>query len=701
MAGLQTSLQAEENLELRWDCHLETSLLSGRRTAAWAFWHHRRIVIHEMERRDCESMAAESYAQASDGDSMAAESHSLASDPTTELDAYHHEPFGDSQNQIRILKLHPAPSFEVPIHGELHIQAVPAEPDGDTFGDYHAISYTWGDTSLTHEAYIDGRRLPITKNLDVALRHFREILRSPSLWIDGICIDQSNDEEKSDQVRMLRRTFNYSKKVYIWLGPGDADTDDAMRCLNTLAELRGERSDIKDVRDLPDLHREKLDRGCDAIFARLWWTRVWTMVELRFSLHDHAFVCGEYCATGLADAPHAPFVVFVTFANEGNKSALTHKLDDLLSYVSFCEATDPRDHIFALAGLIPETMQQLGFPDYSLSVSEVYQRTTLKLLFATEQSNPGNPYARGGRGPLTQQIPSWCIDFSSADWNQDVREQYTDANAASGPLNSFEWAHDSDKGLLMLQGVEVDTIGSTLKLSSAKDAIFKLHENDDNLVTRHDDWGNVLQVWIESLLLFRQKTFQSLESRVGKERAMQVFATGAFWRSLAGGWDLEEWSGRSEELSSMFIGWVVRRRSPDAGKNPDGSPRRYVDYAMLEHHFAEPIILAEATYGDQAADTVRRLSEHNLFGALTSFVLVCENSKLFLTTTQGYLGRCPDQAIEGDVVALLSRSKYPVVLSPHADGTYEHIAQAYVHGIMEGEFVQDLDAVQVRQFWLR
>lgn len=76
------------------------------------------------------------------------------------------------------------------------------------------------------------------------------------------------------------------------------------------------------------------------------------------------------------------------------------------------------------------------------------------------------------------------------------------------------------------------------------------------------------------------------------------------------------------------------------------------------------------------------------------------DSTLFVTAND-YFARCPVPLQQGDVITILSRSIYPVVLRPNEDGTWAHVSHAYVHGIMAGEFVQDLDKLERKEFWLR
>jgi hypothetical protein len=61
-----------------------------------------------------------------------------------------------------------------------------------------ALSYFWGDASITREIMINGVPVQVTTNLDPALRHL--FLHYTSLWVDAICINHQDEVERSQQL---------------------------------------------------------------------------------------------------------------------------------------------------------------------------------------------------------------------------------------------------------------------------------------------------------------------------------------------------------------------------------------------------------------------------------------------------------------------------------------------------------------------
>ncbi|OAL02907.1 hypothetical protein IQ06DRAFT_345885 [Phaeosphaeriaceae sp. SRC1lsM3a] len=99
--------------------------------------------------------------------------------------------------------------------------------------EYEALSYVWGPPVFTHKIYERTSRcyVPITENLFHALSalHKRpggsvqdrsDSLHKPwCVWVDAVCIDQSNISERNHQVKSMAAIFSKASRVLVWLGP--------------------------------------------------------------------------------------------------------------------------------------------------------------------------------------------------------------------------------------------------------------------------------------------------------------------------------------------------------------------------------------------------------------------------------------------------------------------------------------------------
>ncbi|KAF7185680.1 Heterokaryon incompatibility protein 6, OR allele [Pseudocercospora fuligena] len=107
---------------------------------------------------------------------------------------------------------------------------------------YVALSYAWGDPSMTEPLILDNKRINVTKNLSNALDHLERCLDDEeALWVDALCIDQDNELEKSNQVAHMRDVYAKATKVFAWLGPLDDSPDSDLALL--WLENFGSRSD--------------------------------------------------------------------------------------------------------------------------------------------------------------------------------------------------------------------------------------------------------------------------------------------------------------------------------------------------------------------------------------------------------------------------------------------------------------------------
>ena len=113
---------------------------------------------------------------------------------------------------VRLLDLHPAEKRNDNIHCTIRHVCLDVE------NSYEALSYTWGDASQQLDISCNGASLKITHNLNVALRYLRFTTDVRTLWVDAICINQSDFEERSQQVQLMRDLYSRAGQVIAWIG---------------------------------------------------------------------------------------------------------------------------------------------------------------------------------------------------------------------------------------------------------------------------------------------------------------------------------------------------------------------------------------------------------------------------------------------------------------------------------------------------
>lgn len=105
---------------------------------------------------------------------------------------------------------------------------IPALGDFGMPESYEALSWSWGKDEWNKRIEIDrdGVRhyFIVPETLIHAFSALRRKRRERTLWVDAICIDQNNDDEKSQQVPMMSEIYGGAKSVCVWLGQGDDDS---------------------------------------------------------------------------------------------------------------------------------------------------------------------------------------------------------------------------------------------------------------------------------------------------------------------------------------------------------------------------------------------------------------------------------------------------------------------------------------------
>jgi hypothetical protein len=141
--------------------------------------------------------------------------------------------------------------------------------------------------------------MEVTVNLESALRQFRAEGHG-LLWVDALCINQSDLGEKAEQVLRIGDIFSMATEVIAWLGPERNDSDRAMEFMRAfgkhVADVLSEESTLhwgKPVsREECRADDERSWSALEALFRRDYWTRLWTVQEMVLS-RNLILPCGK------------------------------------------------------------------------------------------------------------------------------------------------------------------------------------------------------------------------------------------------------------------------------------------------------------------------------------------------------------------------------------------------------------------------
>src|SRR5437762_232019 len=170
--------------------------------------------------------------------------------------AYQYQSLDKSSRQIRLLTLLPARNPNALIRVKLRTVTFPTPNE-----EYEALSYAWGDSSVSYTIWGDQGILEVGQNLYHALNHLRRADQSRTLWIDALCINQIDYQEKNHQVRQMRHIFSNALTVLVWLGKSDEDTLKAMEFFRLSRKTRDDSQ-----KPMPGLLK---------LYKNAWWSRMW------------------------------------------------------------------------------------------------------------------------------------------------------------------------------------------------------------------------------------------------------------------------------------------------------------------------------------------------------------------------------------------------------------------------------------------
>ncbi|KAF7510857.1 hypothetical protein GJ744_005957 [Endocarpon pusillum] len=337
---------------------------------------------------------------------------------------YESLPHGDN---IRLLELLPASAsaelqLKLSVHN-IHSHNIPP---------YIAVSYTWNDSeydklvirgkrismshslrkkySVRHPVWCDGCRLLISTNLKNALRRFRQPSEPIFLWVDALCINQEDLDERANQVAMMIKVYHSAQKVWLWLGESDEHSEDAVTLLSMFAkEVQAMDHVSSKAPSRSDIHNpsllEKIGlplfpgqewKAVYMFFQRPVFHRIWIIQELVVSRRTLAH-CGPWKldfddllrAVYFLDMTlwgHALSVHYLKGTGVSHISYLRqigslrtewryHRKDlwgKIIHETRYFGASDPRDKIYALLGLLSQSAHD---PAYDSPIREDHHGT--------------------------------------------------------------------------------------------------------------------------------------------------------------------------------------------------------------------------------------------------------------------------------------------------------------------------------------
>lgn len=318
---------------------------------------------------------------------------------------------------------------------------------------YEAVSYVWGPPIMTSSLMCDGIEVKVTGTIYSLLRCLRHEDSPRRLWIDAVCINQADIQERNFQVSLMKQIYANASRVLIWLGDQQDDTWDiayifAKWQVTRREKFGAERVEYHKMQEKIGYDRRLLDT-IRRLSARAWFHRVWTFQEA--CLAQQAVVLeGQFqiqwsaLLTAATDLEHYNLLQYAfgsagdsivaltrwssvlanTSGGYGPDRGMYPSLLDLLILTRNLEATDPRDKIYAVLGVLEEQKNPGVFPDYTASVEELFIGTAQKIIRRDgDLSILSNCFGSLEDTELPSWVPDWRVPrrtalLKSFDWSE-------------------------------------------------------------------------------------------------------------------------------------------------------------------------------------------------------------------------------------------------------------------------------------------
>jgi hypothetical protein len=152
---------------------------------------------------------------------------------------------------------------------------------------------------LKHGIECEQNEPDVTDNVRGLLNQMGDLDEEKLIWIDAICIDQKNLEERSQQVKLMGQIYSSTKSVDIWLGQEQDESSLLEEFIARLTDVfrKSPRSQLSTAEGLFQKTKTNRDSpewmALKRLFERPWFNRTWVVQEIVAS-SQHTFLCGKY-----------------------------------------------------------------------------------------------------------------------------------------------------------------------------------------------------------------------------------------------------------------------------------------------------------------------------------------------------------------------------------------------------------------------
>ncbi|KAF2118129.1 heterokaryon incompatibility protein-domain-containing protein [Lophiotrema nucula] len=537
---------------------------------------------------------------------------------------------------------------------------------------FTALSYTWGDQTETFPFNCDGQDLPVRENLKDALRRLSrlELVTTP-LWIDAMCINQQDEEEKLVQIQLMTKIYRKAEKVLIWLGDLLPQTISIMKQIPLMVSTL---KSCKRTEEALSILSPEFISGTRQILTCSWWPRLWVLQEATLA-REAIFVCGPQTISWETLSALAKEIsrlnLISTFRGHDRRQVFCDGFNELMNIESVRHTHsialfpnllrinrqricwDARDRVYAIMGLMPSYVRETFTWEPGESVEELYPPFAALML----QSDAfGIVISLNETSQRNSRLPSWCPDLHQralSDILADHEGYHAGYNVHS--TSEFEYDHKYPRTLIT-KAFMVDTVqkvvdGGFVEVRSAQ---AKGSEATNADIQPTLEW---LQACIMAVPFtnIRDQLWQVfIGEMVGNEKSKLHWLAG--FGSIHDRLTKRRWKSEASELKSSFdelVKLLPQAETSNVTRVPSTGTMKLSVSTLLY------------------LEKMRRVSL----------------GRKFFITQKGRVGLGPLLVEPGQAVYILKGVKVPFIFG-QVEGQQNTVSlkgEAYVHGLMCGE----------------
>lgn len=630
------------------------------------------------------------------------------------LKKYQYSPL-ESLSSYRLLILY-RDEADDPLKGDLLEKTIDHSPP------YACLSYAWEHSETSRNIDIHGQNISISNAAYLALQWIRAEQKESAprpIWIDSICINQDDVNERSQQVRHMKRIYSGAEQVYVYLGKEADDSDQIPQFYlklrdfalkwyaDGLHQVRGDRFEFPADEEYESMglpaKRNPVWNANLAFLRRPWFLRTWIIQEVVLA-REILFICGNwgFGGHGLIGGWHVILGAALGFPKPSSRDENTlegraiHQIKLMLdlgmgedekqsaSLIGLLHmsrqalASNPRDRVYGLLGLTSDLYRSKVIVDYEEPVANTYRRIAKTII----ELGDGITLLYNVYGLSSElDLPSWVPDWSA----QDVPLFHLAPVGGPSDKTDLPYACAGGEHPNLHLGLEGDVLTCKGYLVDTIETVTELHNIDKVEEELFNDNGTYT---IDNSNVRKAKASYRILSRILSEMAALLDVKSAYrkdkheeiiWRTAVWNRGRARQSKVPESDFNLYAAFKAYDRFQSLPKSEilkEIGPRmRALDKELgfiVPSHVTSKVALQHISEQYEKAEKFAQWA-----------TTICDMMRR-CRTSRGYLGQVPKAAMTGDIICVIAGAAVPFTIRKKDKG-YSLVGQCYLHGYMEGE----------------